>query len=442
MSPRQRTIFVVSLFYLTIFAPLTALTYLAYVEAIAAPGRGNTVEPGSAADICRWTIYADGSSYLAKDGQQGGNIASNTDFDVLVQGRLDSGTGQVCLEGMTATYDTTLTLGTGDSLIGAGTALTTLSFTGTTTPAIRAQGTVGTPLSNIRIIDLTVDGDGISRTGVYGLHLRHVTNPFFVERVKITEMGDWGLFLDGGVYTVQFNRLIIAGNLGGAINLNVADALFPNSNVFLHPHISGHNVATVVFITSSSESNTFIAPHFESNTMSTALVRIATSAIYNRFESVEAIDNTYTGGVPMFNLAGASLGTQIIGGTLEQSLASSAAVLIEGTSDFNIISGLYLTGNSNVAASITSSGTANRVENIVRSGGVTGITKNQGSATIVASTTVIVTHNLALTPTVVTVTSRSTGYGTIAVTARGATTFTITVTTSGTYTVDWDANTY
>jgi hypothetical protein len=67
------------------------------------------------------------------------------------------------------------------------------------------------------------------------------------------------------------------------------------------------------------------------------------------------------------------------------------------------------------------------------------VSENSGTATISASTSVVVTHGLAGTPNVVTVTPRSTGYGTFAVTARTSTTFTITVTTSGTYTFDWYA---
>jgi len=65
--------------------------------------------------------------------------------------------------------------------------------------------------------------------------------------------------------------------------------------------------------------------------------------------------------------------------------------------------------------------------------------ENSGTATISASTSVVVTHGLAGTPTVVIVTPESTGYGAFAVTARNSTTFTITVTTSGTYTFDWYA---
>src|SRR5207245_4947706 len=62
-----------------------------------------------------------------------------------------------------------------------------------------------------------------------------------------------------------------------------------------------------------------------------------------------------------------------------------------------------------------------------------------GTATISASTTVTVTHNLIAAPTAVLATPQTTGYGTFLVGSITATTFVITVTVSGTYRVDRQA---
>jgi len=64
---------------------------------------------------------------------------------------------------------------------------------------------------------------------------------------------------------------------------------------------------------------------------------------------------------------------------------------------------------------------------------------NSGTATISASTSVVVTHGLAGTPTNVRVTLGTTGAGDYYVDTFTSTQFTVHVANSGTYTVYWEA---
>jgi hypothetical protein len=101
-------------------------------------------------------------------------------------------------------------------------------------------------------------------------------------------------------------------------------------------------------------------------------------------------------------------------------------------SNYSVI-GLNDVNYNNIRVSVTSSYYTQWTDNIGFK------THTSGTATISASTSVVVTHGLASTPSQVTVTIGSSGFGYYYVDTFTSTQFTIHVQTSGTYTCYWDA---
>lgn len=60
-------------------------------HAISAPSIGNTQDPGSANRLCDFTVYQDGSTFLAVDGDSGGNAYSGTAAGTVIQNTIDNG---------------------------------------------------------------------------------------------------------------------------------------------------------------------------------------------------------------------------------------------------------------------------------------------------------------------------------------------------------------
>lgn len=308
--------------------------------------------------------------------------------------------GRIHFKAGTYSYATTLVVnGHNFTVTGEGTRNTILMYTGTFNPAFKIEGVAGSWLSGITLLDFTIMGDSIQHNGVYGLHIKHATNPLTVLRVRIMKMGDFGLYLSGGVYTGGLNELILVENRGD-IKLASADGYSPNSNSFNHLYISRgdgtFNISTSISVEDNSEGNTFYYLHLENIHVTDSLFLVKDSALYTQFLYTEIMDITFSTAV-VFRLNGSSKATRIIGGSFGHDTAGNAVISIEDSSDYNYASSFYLVGNSLYASNIPSSGTHNTIKDILRSGGwVRNMTERSGYSA--GASGFAIQHYLAGTP--------------------------------------------
>jgi hypothetical protein len=144
------------------------------------------------------------------------------------------------------------------------------------------------------------------------------------------------------------------------------------------------------------------------------------------------VEGTVGSGIDFLNFPGAGKCNGLVVAENLVDFTTAYGISVQAGCNNNLIQNNDV--QNNPSGGITNGGSSNNVRyNIGYK------TENQGSATISASTTVVVNHGLVGAPTSVTVTSQANGYGTVWVTSVSSTQFTIAVTTSGTYSFYWSA---
>lgn len=251
-----------------IFLSASLVTIGIQTHAISAPSIGNTQEPGSAAENCRFTFNIDGSTYLAKDGLAGGNPYTGTDFRPVFQNaRTAGGAGKYCLGPgtFTVTKQTVnseqvgLSLADNTYLQGSGIGITTVKiantqFTGGTQAAAviaNENWNVGaaSPDDNIIISDLTVDGNKANQVApTTGQQMGIIFNPVrqgIIERVEVKNFYSWGI----AIYSAE---------TGAGLDDPVANIVSHN---WLHDGGNGQSSAnfdTGIFVSYHRKSNSII----------------------------------------------------------------------------------------------------------------------------------------------------------------------------------------
>lgn len=354
----------------------------------------------------------DSSTYLAKDGQAGGNGNSGTNGATILQWMIDqigSSGGRICLRGTWALATTTVTIANhGVALIGeaedlAGSAGTILTYSGTGVALHVFSASIR--LQRVRIESLTIAAIGAAITSASAIGLRGMTvEAFTIHRVTVRDFEEGigiAIDTDTGVarYTAQvviFDSFIVSAKTG----------IFQTGD------------------TATSGTNTV-------QIMNTVLIGKAGPTAGSKGISADGFTNgglILGGDIETYETAFEIAGDEFaLYKTRTEDISTTHVSILAGASNTLISHHLFTGGGTKVSNSGT---------NTIYGGN--GF-EQTGSSTIAASTSVTVTHTLYSTPTAVTITSRATGFGTAFVGQRTATVFSINVTVSGTFTFDWTA---
>ena len=165
-------------------------------------------------------------------GAVGDGVADDT---IAIQAALDSGSVSVYMPPGTYKITTSLTVTSGDGLIGAGIGLTIITYSGSSSGI--APATPTTLTSNVTLAGFTLQG---TSSGTTGINMQAAAR-WVVQNVAITNFsasGAWGLWLhsetgsQAGTYFSDLNNIYLS-NVDGCIKFSsdvLADA--PNANHF------------------------------------------------------------------------------------------------------------------------------------------------------------------------------------------------------------------
>lgn len=403
-------------FWIALFLILTVASFPSHLAfSSPAPTINSTCEPGGCTinAACDEQVYIDGSTYLYRD-RTGVNQQQGTNAGTIIQAALDAiqgsnnPSGRVCLSYGAYPVSSTLNINNhGMQLTGVGGQLSGVRQTAIQCSQIGLCINVynaGIRLQSVKLADLTIQATGAatsSATGV-GLTFNTVEDPVLRDVVIRDYASGTGMnitvdatspssrYTAGGTY----DNVHLQNNLNGIITKSADATHAVNSEDFFNLKSIGTGAAgTGVTLDRYTATTSVFGGDLES---------------YATAYSNDGIDNKFQ-----------YTRTEVISGTHYAFTTNSLRAKLDSPT---IVGG---------GTKVTDAGTNNQFTGW-------GFI-NSGTASISASTTVVVSHNLFGTPTSVLVTAGTTGTGVYFVGTFTSSQFTITVANSGTYTMYWTA---